>query len=709
MAGDHPGMEPSQQPDEPDRSDMEALVALFDQGRYAEAATLAQASTAKFPLHGFGWKVLGAALKQMGSGVDALPPMLRAAALFPDDVEAHANLGRLFGELGRLEEAAAAWLRVVAIHPHFAEAHRSLGNILRGLGRLREAEGSYRKAVEIEPGDTPTYVELGNTLRELGRPQDAEAIYRKALELAPHFAEAHNNLGSALYDAGRVDEAEASYRRALQVRPDFAVAHCNLAVLLQGAGRLEEAEASCRRALEIEPELSYAHNALGNILKELALLEQAEASYRRALALKPDYTEAHGNVIFVMDLRERCTIAQQQAERRKWYDAHARRFADSIRPHDNLPEPRRRIRVGYVSADFSRRSPYYAFGPVIALHDRAALDVVCYSGVKHEDEATQRLQRAASAWCSTLGMSDEALAQRIRDDRIDILVDLTGHMSGCRLMAFARKPAPVQVTAWGYANGTGLETMDYLFADPVVLPREDRKHFAEEVVDLPCLLCYEAPRDLPPVASLPALSGEPFTFGCINRIEKVSNGALALWGRILSALPRTRLLMKGWPLHNARARAQLLERLAGHGVSGERVTLLGPSSHAEHLNVYHKVDLVLDPFPHGGGISTAEALAMGAPVVTLYGGTIPGRVSASILRAIDLNEWVARSGDDYVRIALDAARDLPRLARVRAELRARMAHSIIGNVQRYTSAVEAAYRLIWRRWCGRSRASSHMR
>ena len=296
--------------------------------------------------------------------------------------------------------------------------------------------------------------------------------------------------------------------------------------------------------MELKPDYHEAHNNLGNALRYLGRFAEAEASYRRALELKRDFHMAHNNLIFTLDLLEGCTVREQQEERRRWYEQHGRKHAASIRPHNNQPDPERCLRIGFVSADFRRHSAYYAFSPIILRHERNAFEVVCYSGVKLEDDATARLRQAAHQWRSTLGVSDEALAEQIRRDRIDILVDLSGHSAGNRLPVFARKPAPVQVTGWGFAGGTGLATMDYYASDAVVVPPQERGLYAEEVIYLPCGACYEAPEYAPAVSALPALEDQAFTFGCINRIEKISDRVMALWGRILAQLPEARLLIR---------------------------------------------------------------------------------------------------------------------------------------------------------------------
>jgi predicted O-linked N-acetylglucosamine transferase (SPINDLY family) len=256
------------------------------------------------------------------------------------------------------------------------------------------------------------------------------------------------------------------------------------------------------------------------------------------------------------------------------------------------------------------------------------------------------------------------------------------------------------VTAWGHATGTGLATMDYFFSDPVHVPPEERKHFAEEVFDLPCCICYEAPSYAPEVSPLPALAGKPLTFGCINRIEKITDKVIGLWARILQAVPGAQLLIKGPALDEPKPREALRGRLSELGIAPERVRLVGSSPHAEHLKIFHEIDIGLDPYPQGGGVSTAEALWMGVPVVTLQGSVLPSRISASFLSVLQMQDWVAASEKDYVRIAVEAARDLPRLAALRGQLRGRMAGTVLGDPRRYTRAVEAAYRTMWQRWCG---------
>jgi predicted O-linked N-acetylglucosamine transferase (SPINDLY family) len=397
-------------------------------------------------------------------------------------------------------------------------------------------------------------------------------------------------------------------------------------------------------------------------------------------------------------LSAEATLSEQQHERDRWYELHARAHAQPSRPFANDRNPDRRLRIGYVSADFQNHSAAFAFSPLILHHDRSEFEVFCYSCGSVEDQRTKSLRKAAENWRSAGGLSDEALAAQIRADRIDILVDLSGHTQGHRLFVFARKPAPIQMTGWGFGSGTGLRTMDYLFSDPVTIPQGVRHLFAERIIDLPCCMCFEAPRDAPPVSALPALQGKPFTFGSINRTEKMSARSVALWSRILRAMPASRLLLKSYKLELAGVRSDVIGRFGEQGISPERLLLLGGTHTYDHLKALHQVDLALDPLPNGG-ITTAETLWMGVPVLALPGGTPSCRVSAAILTAVGMPDWITRDEDEYVRIALDFADDPDLLSRIRGEMRQRVASSLVFDVKRYAALVEDAYRNAWRQWC----------
>ena len=682
----------------PSPQEINTLVALFSEGRLTEAATLAQEMTVHFPLHEFGWKALGEILKKMGRIADALAPMQKAAALSPGDVAAHYNLGNTLKDLDRLEEAEASYRRALQIRPDLAEAHCNLGNILNDMGRLEEAEASYRQALQITPDYAEAHSNLGITLNDMGRLDEAEASYRRALQINPDYAEAHSSLGIILKELGRLGEAEISFRQALEIKPDFADAHNNLGITLKALDRLPEAEASYRRALEIKPDFADAHYNLGNILYELGRLDEAEASYRQAMQIRPDFALAHSNLILTLDLKVGVDMAFMHEERKRWDAAHAVHLYQR-QVHPNIPDPERRLRIGYVSADFRMHSAAYAFGVMLVNFDPSRFDVIAYSNSKKEDTLTRHFQQSVTCWRKIAGLSDDAVADLIRQDEIDILVDLSGHSAGNRLLVFARKPAPIQITAWGYASSTGLKAMDVFFADPVVVPPEEKLFYVEQVRYLPNLLGSFFLQTCPPVNDLPALSSNWITFSSFNRLTKNSESAHRVWAQILQAIPDSRMIFKTPALDDAVMREQVIMHFTRAGIAPERIILLGKTPRDEHLAAFNQVDIALDPFPQGGGVSTLDSMMMGVPVITLRWPTIAGRVSASIMTTLGLTDWIAETQEEYVDIAIQKARDLQSLAVLRQKLRGIFTSSVIGDQAAYARAVEKEYRQLWREWC----------
>jgi len=660
---------------EPGVQEINTLVTLFTDGRYTEAASLAQTLTLRFPGHGFSWKVLGAAWKQMGRSADALAPMQKAAAVSPNEAESHNNLGATLRDLGQVAEAEASFRQALQLSPYFAEAHNNLGNSLRNLSRLSDAIVSYRRALELKPDYAEAHNNQGITLQELGRPDKADGSCRRALAIKPDYAEASMNLGHALRSLGRLDEAVRSYRRALEIRPNYAVAHNNLGITLQDLGQLAEAEASFLRSLEIDP----------------------------------NFSKAHSNLLLSLQYGESCRRAELFAE----HLAYARRYEAPLKrrwlQHNNSVEPSRRLRVGYVSPDFWNHAVASFFEPILRQHDRQVVDVYCYAEVARPDDVTARLKGFADHWIDTVGMSDEVLARRIADDKIDILVDLAGHTAKNRLLVFARKPAPVQVTWLGYPHSTGLEAMDYRLVDAVTDPAGEGQCWASEtLVRLDNgFLCYAPPPDAPPNAAPPCLASGTITFGSFNNPTKLSSATLDAWAMLLGRVPGSRLLAKGKLFADAGGRTDMLVKLQQRGVDAQRVTLLGPVfSVGDHLGLYEQVDIALDPFPYNGTTTTCEALWMGVPVVTLCGDCHAGRVGASLLTQIGLTELIAGSTEAYVEIAAGLATDTYRLSELRDSLRARLAASPLCNAPAFARKIESAYRDMWRNYCGKANDST---
>jgi predicted O-linked N-acetylglucosamine transferase (SPINDLY family) len=415
------------------------------------------------------------------------------------------------------------------------------------------------------------------------------------------------------------------------------------------------------------------------------------------LALSPDSSVAHSGLIFALDLLPG-HAEEARAERQRWDARFGQAWRDRPAGHPNDPDPDRPLRVGYVSADFYHHSASSAFMPILRSHDKTQVRVYCYSGATARDAVNEEARALADVWHDVALLSDDGLEALIRADEIDMLIDLSGHSAGNRLPVFARKPAPVQVTAWGYATSTGIEAMGYFLADPVVVPPEARAQYVEEVANLPGVLCYAPPANPPAVTEPPATERGYVTFGTFNRLPKVSSETLAAWGRVLAAVPSARLTIKCSGANVSPGRDRLTAELLEHGVHPDRVTLLGGTPQLEHLAAHGEIDVMLDTFPQNGGITTLDALLMGVPVVTLLGERVSGRASASMLTSLGLDDLVAHTTEEYVEIAARLAGDLGRLARERATLRQRLLASPIGDTRAYTRAVEATYRALWQRW-----------
>lgn len=572
-------------------------------------------------------------------------------------------------------------------------------------GQPAEAEAGFRAILSREPRHGPSWHLLGLIHFGRGDHGTAVACLRRAVAADPSLAPAHNDLGAVLQLQEQGEEAVASYRRAIALVPDYTEAYYNLGCALQEQGRLAEAGEAYHRAIALKPDHAGALNNLGTVLLDQGRLDRAIGHYRQALAAKPDYVAAHSNLLRALNFDEAITPEALLAAHKGWAEAHAPKPATLDLSFSDEPDPERRLRVGYVSADFREHSVSYFFEALLDAHDPAAVEVFCYAEVRRPDAMTARLQAKAEHWLSILGLNDAAAAERIRRDRIDILIDLGGHTANNRLGIFARKPAPVQATWCGYPNTTGLATMDYRITDARADPEgEAERWHTETLVRLPrTFLCYLPPEHAGPVTRLPARQTGTVTFGSFNSLPKATPEVVRLWARILQKVPNSRLLLKALQLRDAGVRTQVIERFVAAGVEKERIEPVSWSAVArDHLALYGRVDVALDPFPYNGTTTTCEALWMGVPVVTLRGDRHAGRVGTSLLTAVGLPELIADTPEAYVDLAVELARDLDRLASLRATLRERVRASALCDAAGFARDMETAYRAMWRRWCSES-------
>jgi predicted O-linked N-acetylglucosamine transferase (SPINDLY family) len=572
-----------------------------------------------------------------------------------------------------------------------------LGVALRTLGNLTDAETAYRHALQLDPLAVAALGNLGNVLLDQHRPAEAEAILTESLRLAPNQPWLLRGLALSLISRGAADRAEAMLRHALAIDPNDADAHDTLGAVLAQSGRPIEAEAHHRVAL---PQTTQRHRVLSNLATTLQTQgrhTEAEQCCRKSLAARPDYTVPHCNLLYSLNYRDDLTADAIFAEYRNWDRQHAAALAPTAPAFAIDRSADRRLRVGYVSADFRQHAVAWFAEPLLAAHDRARIELYCYAAVTTEDTVTQRFRTLAEHWRNIVGLDDATVAEMIRHDGIDVLVDLTGHTAGSRLLLFARKPAPVQVEyLLGHGYTSGLSAMDAFLADAVLAPPGADSLFSERIVRLSRIpLAYAAPDTMPPVAPLPALTNGCVTFGYFGRPDRLNDSVIATWARILDGSAGARLMLNSLACREPAFRDLIAARFAAQGIGRDRLKLVATTPQPATWAAYGGIDVALDPFPHNAGTTTIEALWQGVPVVTLAGRPSVGRFGAMILSAVGMHDWICEDADSYVARAVTTAADPVVLAHTRATLRQRVADSPLCDATGLARQVEAAYRTLW--------------
>lgn len=671
---------------------------LTDQGQAASALPCYQKALQLQPGNAVIHNDLGIALAQLGRRDEAVARFREAIRLVPDYARALNNLGIVLVQQGQFDEAVAAYQRALQLQPEFAEAYNNLGNAYRDLRRFDEAVAALQQALRLRPNYPRALNNLGNAYLDRKQFEEATASFRQALQLSPNFPEAHNNLGTALRKQGEFDAALACYREALRQRPDFAEAQSNLGTVLREQGQLDAAAACYQEALRLRPDFAEAYNNLGDVRKDQGLLDEAVACARKARNLKPAEQAYHTSLLGTLLYHPGYDAPAILVEHRRWDMEHAQPLTPATSAYGNDPSPERRLRIGYVSPDFRDHVVGRNVWPLLRNHDRDQFEVTLYANQTRADVMTERFQQCAQHWCNIAGWPDDQVVDRIRQDGIDILVDLALHTADNRLLVFARKPAPVQVTFAGYPGTTGLSAIDYRLTDPYLdPPGEHDAWYVEASYRLPhSFWCFDPQNEEPAVAPLPAPAKGYVTFGCLNNFCKINDGVLELWARVLHAVTGSRLLLLTRPGSH---RQRTLDSLARQGITSERVEFLTPRPRPEYLAMYHQVDIGLDAFPYNGHTSSLDAYWMGVPVLTLVGKTVVGRAGLSQLTNLGLQALAAATPEEFVCIAAELAGDSPRLEALRDGLRERMRQSPLMDATGFAGGIEQAYRVMWRKWC----------
>ncbi len=679
--------------------------------------------------------LLGNALVALGSDEEAIRAFNYALSLAPQHADACVNLGLCQERLKQPNKAERAFFRALDLQPQHPDANNSLAKILIRKTQYEKAEKYARIASEADPTRVDLILTLAESLRMLHRYSDAEEVYRSALLRHPHAPSLLSELGSVLreqnlFDAAeehykealliaprstvvlkgaagfyqsirRHQEAADSYRRYIELAPNDVGALNNLAIMLRDIEKFDEAEETYLECAKREENPSYVYNNLGILAMEMAKAEESIQYYHKALEMDPTYTGAHSNMLFYMNYLGSLSPNQLYDEHRNWARWHTEPNMVGTEVYPNDPSPERRLRIGYVSADLFGHAVSYFIESALKQHDSVNFDIFCYANVRTPDGITKRLQSYTNHWRQIHKMSAAEIAALVRKDEIDILVDLGGHTAGNRLDAMALRPAPIQATWIGYPNTTGLDVIDYRIVDPITDPEGPADDIHSETLwRLPkCFTCYTPQSSIDESTVPPSEENGYITFGSFNNASKLSPQTIEAWARILKAVEGSRLLLKSVSLSDKGTYERFTAQFAEYGISDDRLEFVGRLGSNEHLRLYDKIDIGVDPFPYNGTTTSCEALWMAVPIIALLGDRHAARVTASLLHQVGLGDLAGEDVDDYVAKAVALANDPERLRTIRQSLRKTMEESPLCDQQDHTRDLENAYRGMWRKWC----------
>lgn len=676
---------------------------------------------------------LGRALQSLDQAEEAIAAYEQAIALDGSFAQALSNLGLLQCKQENYTAAIEYCARVLRLQPDDAQA---CGQLAIAYGAAQDRDNAlkyFQQAIDLVPGSAANHRQLADYYSTIKRYPLAVEAYRRTLEIDFGDSETHNHLGVALQELGQYEEATAAYACALELEPKNTSALCNLGSTQQAQKLLEQAKQTYLDALAIDDKFERAHFALGNCYVMMSEPLRALECYHQSLALKPDYRDAYVNIsatlsnigrideaietcrkglaicplwetlfsnyLFLLSHSASIDAETLFAEHRRFSDTFEKHIAKGRVGHSNTRDPLRTLKVGFVSGDLHNHPiPHFIIPILENIVDGAQLSLYAYHNNAQNDDVTLRLREFIPHWRQVEHLSDPDLAQLIRDDGIDILIDLSGHTGKNRLLMFAAKPAPIQASWIGYPLTTGLLAVDYYLSDPFFSPAGLLdSQFSEKLLLLPACVPFLPSEYAPAVQPAPALTNGYITFGSFNRLNKINRQVIARWSRLLRALPDTRMLIAAMP--KTEAPEQLRAWFKEEGIAPERLTFEGRTGMTQFMAMHHRVDICLDTFPYGGGTTTFHALWMGVPTLTVAGPTFPSRAGTMILRQIELEEFIASDDDDFVRKGVAMAANPMLLGAYRFSMRHRLERSTMGKPKLITEGLENGLRMAWQRWC----------
>jgi predicted O-linked N-acetylglucosamine transferase (SPINDLY family) len=684
---------------------LEAMVNLADllnqSKKYDEAARLCRKALELNPENIPGLNNLGNALRGLGREQEASQSYAAAIKINPEFINGFNNLGLCLCTLGRTDEGIEKFRQAIRLQPSLAGTHNNLGVALMTLGRFEEAGACFQTAIDIDPKVGDYHNNLGVALRALNQVHEALPCLQKAVELKPDFFRFQMNLAGALSDTLKKQEALDAVDAALKIEPSVATAWAMRGFLLRDMQKFDEANQAFDEALRLDPNHLGALTSVGYARQERGDLDGAMAALNHSIELKPD-SQSFSNILMAINYHPGYSLSDLLRAHQGWAELHEAPLRERWTPHTNDRAPDRKLRVGYVSPDFRGHSVSFFLEPILQHHDHEKFEIYAYVHLAYTDMNTWRLRTRIDQWREISAKSPDLVAKQIREDQIDILIELAGHTANNALPVFARKPAPVQINMIGFPSTTGLTAMDYRITDELCDPTGVTDSLnSEKLLRMPDIFwCYQPPHTSPEVDELPAIKNGYVTFTSVNNFTKVTPHVQKLWADILRAVPGSRLIMQTTSLASESAQELVKQRFGGHGVSADRLEFRKSTDLQPYLKLLTESDMTLDPFPFNGGTTTCHSLWMGAPVVTLAGDRHASRMGLSMLTCIGLPEFIAHTPDEYVRIATRFANDLPRLRDIRAGMRQRLKNSPLLDGITYTRNLEAAYRNVWTKWCG---------
>lgn len=670
------------------------------------------------------WNNLGMLYKERNENQEAESCYKKALSINPKMVEALNNYGNLLMDIGCFDEAENLYHQLISVQPTYPFVYLNLGNLKKNQNQPKEAEALYRKALtlknnllealfnlsivlctlrrfeeakdcalkalEFNPKYAQALNQLGIILVELDNPTEAEECYKKSIALNPNYAEAYNNYGVLLSNNKRWEESKNAYLKALEIRPDYAVAWSNLGGLSIRWKRQHEAIAYYQKALEIKPDYAEAVSNLAMIYQDLSDLPKAIDTFRNAISIDPTLWHIRDNLLFASNYDERLSGETLYQEYERYGLAVTNATTKIFEHSQHISTSNRRIRIGYSSPDFRGHACRFFLEPILSSHDRTRFELYAYANLPEHDLHTERFKSYFDYWVDVARMNDEEMAQRIFDDKIDILIDLAGHTGGNRLLSFAMRPAPIQASYLGYGYTTGLKEVDYFIGDYELCPAGCEKFFSENIwrIESPHF-CYHPPREITPsVGELPALNKGYITFGCLTRTVRLNNRVFLAWKQILENIPKSRLHLDQKVFVEEATREMFWQRLELLGIPRDRIDL---SYTHPHWDAYREIDITLDAYPHNSGTTILESLWMGVPVLSKRDRPSVGCVGASILRPMQLDDWIAEDEVSYIKKAIGFASNLQQLSQLRQEMRQRMEVNALLNAENLTKKLESAY------------------